>query len=448
MLGELAAHYRTSAMAKDPQGLVPVILDGKLRQTDLKQRFSGTIGSLPDLAIIIGGGVTRGRVAEEYSAAIAASIPVLPVPCTGGAAATVRPTAHLADDLYETLANAATSDDTTVLVAALLKAVERYVRPRVGINTSADGPLPSVPPPDHPHARLKAEILQHLQTDLRSWQILAPPGHLLSALFEDLAVTAPQPWLVVTIHCRAVRSEHLLAELHHRLMTNNYYTDPAARASLAPAPAEMQRWLGTSRSRRLLLILDEVDHLFPSSPDPQAEDKLKTILAVIGAVKEPSRNGMLLLSGTIAHAHHCRARKIGSQLVVSHPYDGILADAWDDWANRRIVQSFDGDAEPLAEHLRQRARPYAQILENCLPLLREGRTIEDLDRAIEREHVRLADEIADLVPLCCRAVLDDIGAGRPVGEAPHRCLSELIAAQILDTYHRPVVATWAKGWLP
>ena len=126
MLDDLAGHCRNVAMAMSPRGPLPIILDGKLRQTDLKTLFRDTIGGIPNLAIVIGGGVSRGRVAEECDAAEEAGIPILPVPVTGGAAARVRLTAHIATDLYEVLRKTGCAMDTNDLVAALLQAVELY----------------------------------------------------------------------------------------------------------------------------------------------------------------------------------------------------------------------------------------------------------------------------------------------------------------------------------
>jgi hypothetical protein len=126
MLDELAANCRNVAMAMNPRGPLPIILDGKLRQTDLRVLFDETIIGIPDLAIVIGGGVSRGRVAEECEAAKRADIPVLPVPITGGAARLLRLTAHIASDVYEAVGQTSAGRDTNDFVVALLNAVERY----------------------------------------------------------------------------------------------------------------------------------------------------------------------------------------------------------------------------------------------------------------------------------------------------------------------------------
>jgi class 3 adenylate cyclase len=126
MLDELAANCRNVAMSMNPRGPLPIMLDGKLRQTDLKILFQDTIGRIPNLAIVVGGGVSRRRAAEECVAAEEAGIPVLPVPATGGTAAQVKLTALKANDLYKVLTKGADAVDTNDLVAAVLKAVERY----------------------------------------------------------------------------------------------------------------------------------------------------------------------------------------------------------------------------------------------------------------------------------------------------------------------------------
>ncbi len=126
MLEDLAASCRNVAMSMSPRGPLPIFLDGKLRQTDLKTLFHETIGRIPDLAIVVGGGIARGRVAQECAAAEEAGIPLLPVPATGGAATTVTLTARLATDLYQQFGKTAEALDANDLVAAVMTAVERY----------------------------------------------------------------------------------------------------------------------------------------------------------------------------------------------------------------------------------------------------------------------------------------------------------------------------------
>jgi hypothetical protein len=126
MLEELAAYYRNTTKAMDPRGPLPIILDGTIRQTNAGIVFQDNIGQVPDLGIVIGGGVSRGRVAEECAAAEAAGIPILPVPVTGGAAARLGLTAHKAKDVYEAMTNAPAVMDPNDVVTGLLTAVERY----------------------------------------------------------------------------------------------------------------------------------------------------------------------------------------------------------------------------------------------------------------------------------------------------------------------------------
>lgn len=126
MLDDLAANCRNVAMALTPRGPLPVILDGKLRETDLKALFMDTIGGLPNLAIVIGGSVRRGRTLQECEAAAEAGIPVLPVPVTGGTAAKVSLTAHHASDLYEGLKHDRSGINANDILDNLLEAIDRY----------------------------------------------------------------------------------------------------------------------------------------------------------------------------------------------------------------------------------------------------------------------------------------------------------------------------------
>jgi len=125
MLQDLSAYCRNVAMSLNPRSTLPVMIEGKLRQTDLRELFRDAIGRIPNLAIVIGGSVGH-RVAEECDYAEKARIPVLPVPATGGSAAKAKLTADRANDLYDALTRSDGMVDTNDLVAALLQAVERY----------------------------------------------------------------------------------------------------------------------------------------------------------------------------------------------------------------------------------------------------------------------------------------------------------------------------------
>lgn len=71
----------------------PVVVIGTLRTPNIRQRFSDTLGCIPDLAVVVGGRskLSGGRTYEECEAAIAAGIPLLPIPFTGGVAAEIPP---------------------------------------------------------------------------------------------------------------------------------------------------------------------------------------------------------------------------------------------------------------------------------------------------------------------------------------------------------------------
>ena len=126
MLLEFAHQYRDALIASDSPIPNPIILPGKLRQRNLRYLFSDAIGTVPDLALLLGGGVKRGRVQEEYDMAIKAGIPVLSIPSTGGVAALVNSTTHKADDLYSTLHKTGREIDVGDLCNSILKAVSRY----------------------------------------------------------------------------------------------------------------------------------------------------------------------------------------------------------------------------------------------------------------------------------------------------------------------------------
>jgi hypothetical protein len=125
MLREFADNYRDAAIASKVTVPNPIILPGKLRQRDLTDLFRDAISVVPDLALFIGGG-TRGRVQEEHGAAVAAGIPTIVIPATGGAAASLKSTAHKADHLAAALNKIGRDADSGDLANAILKAVALY----------------------------------------------------------------------------------------------------------------------------------------------------------------------------------------------------------------------------------------------------------------------------------------------------------------------------------
>lgn len=84
-----AKHYRTAVVGANLPAPSPIVLVDKLRQCDLREKFSQNVGVVPDVAVVIGGSVKRGRVAEECESAKAAGIRLLPVAVTGGYARAV-----------------------------------------------------------------------------------------------------------------------------------------------------------------------------------------------------------------------------------------------------------------------------------------------------------------------------------------------------------------------
>lgn len=126
MLIDLAKSYRKAAIASTDPMPSSIMLYGKLRQRAGQKLFADTIGFTPDLAIVIGGGVARGRVNEEVELAMNAGIPILPVPATGGAAAQIQLTANRVDDLFGLLGAPPEAVDVGDLAGVLLRAIERY----------------------------------------------------------------------------------------------------------------------------------------------------------------------------------------------------------------------------------------------------------------------------------------------------------------------------------
>ncbi len=126
MLTDFAHHFRDATLATKAKVPNAITLSGRLRQRDARNLFWDAIGFVPTVAIVIGGGVARGRVKEEYEIACRAKIPVISVPATGGAAAGLKSTARDADDLLPLLSTSGRAVDVGDLAAALIKAVQRY----------------------------------------------------------------------------------------------------------------------------------------------------------------------------------------------------------------------------------------------------------------------------------------------------------------------------------
>lgn len=126
MLHEIADKYRNEVLSSNEHLPNPIILPGKLRQRNLRHLFMDAIGTIPDLAILMGGGKERGRVQEEYDSAIEAQIPVLAIPSTGGVAKIVTSTADKAIKYSGILQATGRKVDAGDLAKAVLKVVEAY----------------------------------------------------------------------------------------------------------------------------------------------------------------------------------------------------------------------------------------------------------------------------------------------------------------------------------
>jgi len=94
MLRKIATSFRAAMPSSSKFIPNPVVIEGSLRDSPAQILFLETIGQVPDIAILIGGSKTRGRVAQEYESAVRAGIPVLSIGCVGGAGAELRSTAE------------------------------------------------------------------------------------------------------------------------------------------------------------------------------------------------------------------------------------------------------------------------------------------------------------------------------------------------------------------
>ena len=106
----------------------PVMILGRLRKRDLRNLFEDTINCVPDLALLIGGYIERGRVKEEYDGALKADIPIICIPSTGGVAKQVKSVADRASHLYGILNQAEDYVDSGDLITAIYEAIMVYVK--------------------------------------------------------------------------------------------------------------------------------------------------------------------------------------------------------------------------------------------------------------------------------------------------------------------------------
>jgi transcriptional regulator with XRE-family HTH domain len=129
MLVDLAREYR-AALPRDSPFPCAVVLFGRLRGTDLKQLFMVTMGSVPVVAVLLGGSVQKGRVREEFECAGVAGIPVIAIPATGGAASTVTSTAKLDARLRAAISRVEPRLDRGDLADAIIEAVRQVTEPQ------------------------------------------------------------------------------------------------------------------------------------------------------------------------------------------------------------------------------------------------------------------------------------------------------------------------------
>ncbi len=117
------AHNQSGTIAPNP-----VMIFGRLRKRDLRDLFEDTINCVPDLALLIGGRIERGRVKEEYDCAVKAGIPIICVASTGGVAKQVRSVADKASHLYGILSETGGDVDAGDLTTVIREAVRIYAR--------------------------------------------------------------------------------------------------------------------------------------------------------------------------------------------------------------------------------------------------------------------------------------------------------------------------------
>jgi hypothetical protein len=128
MLQEFIHNCRDVHNQSDAAVPNPVMIFGRLRKRALRDLFQDAINCVPDIAILIGGDVEKGRVKEEYDGAVAADIPILCIPATGGVAKQVRSVADRAGHLYGILDQTGDNIDMGDLITAVWEAIAIYAQ--------------------------------------------------------------------------------------------------------------------------------------------------------------------------------------------------------------------------------------------------------------------------------------------------------------------------------
>jgi hypothetical protein len=104
----------------------PVMIFGRLRKRDLRDLFKDAVDCIPDLAILIGGDIEKGRVKEEYDGAVKAEIPIICIASTGGVAKQVKSVADRARPLLGILNQTGDNIDVGDLITAIWEAIVMY----------------------------------------------------------------------------------------------------------------------------------------------------------------------------------------------------------------------------------------------------------------------------------------------------------------------------------
>ena len=128
MLEEFIRNCRDIHNQSDTAVPNPVMIFGRLRKRDLRDLFEDAINCIPDLAILLGGDIEKGRVKEEYDGAVKAEIPIICIASTGGVAKQVKSVAGRASDFFDILNQTGDNIDTGDLISAIWEVIVIYER--------------------------------------------------------------------------------------------------------------------------------------------------------------------------------------------------------------------------------------------------------------------------------------------------------------------------------
>jgi hypothetical protein len=120
LLWDMVEAYRDANLSNADWAPNPIVLPGRLRGKDMEIFFRDAIGRVPEVAIVLGGGIARGRVQAEIKGAKEAGIVILPVRRCGGFGARVRSNRS---DLMAPLSRLGPRSDAAEIAGAILQAL-------------------------------------------------------------------------------------------------------------------------------------------------------------------------------------------------------------------------------------------------------------------------------------------------------------------------------------